>query len=126
MLYATYKNRLRSGPNPFIGIYGDNAFSGFSKYIGSFYGRECRYCGEVLTPQNIGLDHIVPLKRGGTSEMTNLDPGCCKRCNRRKGELTSYEYSSLLKFLEDKPIMKAIVIKRLSAAGFMFFKRTKV
>ena len=115
LLYATYKNRLRGKPNPFN-------IDSFREFVSPFYNSPCKYCKEILTPQNISLDHELPISRGGSVEMGNL---CliCKRCNRRKGELTKEEYLALLHFLRAFPDMEKILLKRLSAAGFMFFKR---
>ncbi len=41
----------------------------------------CQYCGEEAT----GIDHIIPLARGGTNGDENLVP-CCIRCNRIKND----------------------------------------
>lgn len=122
MLYATYKNRLKGQENYFVITYKDMGFLKFAEMVAPYYGKNCIYCSEILTTETISLDHIVPLKRGGSTSSLNLT--CiCKKCNRRKGELTHLEYAALLSYLENKPEMKAIVLKRLSAAGFMFFKR---
>jgi 5-methylcytosine-specific restriction endonuclease McrA len=43
----------------------------------------CAYCGTKLTKRNRSLDHVVPLLRGGTNDITNLVPSCL-RCNQRK------------------------------------------
>jgi len=62
--------------------------------VGHWY---CTYCGKQLTPiTNINipvahnsnsptLDHIVPLSRGGSSELHNLCLSC-KSCNNDKGD----------------------------------------
>ncbi|HUW15223.1 MAG TPA: HNH endonuclease, partial [Anaerolineae bacterium] len=44
-------------------------------------GRECAYCGST---ENLTLDHIVPLAKGGAHSPDNL---CvlCKSCNSSKG-----------------------------------------
>lgn len=41
----------------------------------------CVYCGST---ENIEIDHIVPLSRGGTHTPENLAPAC-RPCNRSKG-----------------------------------------
>lgn len=41
---------------------------------------KCRYCGST---KNLEVDHIIPLARGGTSDMSNLQT-LCADCNRRK------------------------------------------
>lgn len=42
---------------------------------------ECRYCGEPATE----IDHIVPISKGGTGELSNLVPAC-RSCNASKGD----------------------------------------
>lgn len=50
------------------------------------YGESCTNCG--LTPQETRLviDHILPIARGGLSEIRNLQL-LCAECNRIKGKL---------------------------------------
>ena len=44
----------------------------------------CQYCGTVLPPGELTLDHVMPRSRGGLSTWENL-VACCHACNRRKG-----------------------------------------
>ena len=39
----------------------------------------CAYCGDVANE----VDHIIPLKRGGSDDSDNL-VACCRTCNIRK------------------------------------------
>lgn len=43
----------------------------------------CRYCGQRFPPDQLSMDHIVPLARGGKSTRGNIVPACTD-CNRRK------------------------------------------
>ena len=57
---------------------------------------------------------MYPLSLGGDSTPNNLTI-ICKRCNTRKGHLTDKEYTSLLKFLKNKPDnMKNYVLRKLA------------
>jgi 5-methylcytosine-specific restriction endonuclease McrA len=52
-------------------------------------GHQCRYCGR---PANT-VDHIIPVKRGGSDEPTNLVAACAS-CNASKGAKTVEEWRS--------------------------------
>jgi 5-methylcytosine-specific restriction protein A len=43
----------------------------------------CHYCGEKFRPQELTLDHVVPLARGGVSNKSNI-VCACKDCNKNK------------------------------------------
>ena len=47
----------------------------------------CHYCRVKFPPQDLTMDHIVPLSRGGKSTKGNIVP-CCKTCNNKKKYLT--------------------------------------
>lgn len=51
----------------------------------------CAVCGERLDPADFTVDHIVPLCRGGSDRLENLQP-THRACNRRKGALTMVEW----------------------------------
>lgn len=46
-------------------------------------GRYCRLCGSI---NNLTIDHIMPIKDGGTSRFENLQL-LCFRCNNDKDKL---------------------------------------
>ncbi len=50
----------------------------------------CRYCGRKFPPEELTLDHIVPVSRGGRSTRGNLAV-CCRSCNQAKKYLTPAE-----------------------------------
>lgn len=73
----------------------------------------CRYCTGYFTLEQIVVDHVHPLARGGGVELENLDFPCGP-CNARKGKMTPEEYLLLLDFLENKiPLAKTDVLQRL-------------
>ena len=49
--------------------------------LAAHYGRCCLLCG---TGQELLVDHIIPLRRKGTSDIENLQI-LCRTCNFRKG-----------------------------------------
>lgn len=50
----------------------------------------CHYCKEKFPPEELTMDHIVPISRGGKSNKGNLVV-CCKECNTNKKYLTPVE-----------------------------------
>ena len=53
-------------------------------------GYTCQYCGDVHTPHELTLDHILPQSRGGKNVWENLVT-CCRKCNSKKSDLTPRE-----------------------------------
>lgn len=45
------------------------------------YGEICQHCKNT---ENIVIDHIIPLAKGGTNNLKNLQP-LCQSCNSKKG-----------------------------------------
>ncbi|MGE3536805.1 MAG: HNH endonuclease [Candidatus Tectimicrobiota bacterium] len=50
----------------------------------------CAYCEGTFAPDELTMDHIVPLARGGRSTRGNVVP-CCKPCNATKRYWTPAE-----------------------------------
>jgi 5-methylcytosine-specific restriction endonuclease McrA len=51
---------------------------------------ECHYCHRAVGGENLTLDHVVPVSRGGRSTRGNCVP-CCKECNNTKKSYTPAE-----------------------------------
>ena len=56
----------------------------------------CAYCGKTFRSDDLTMDHIIPLSRGGRSEKINIVP-CCKECNNQKRNLLPAEWEAYLK-----------------------------
>lgn len=55
----------------------------------------CYYCGKAFSVQELTMDHIVPLVRGGKSTKGNCVPAC-KECNNRKRHMLPIEWEEYL------------------------------
>ena len=66
------------------------------------YGTSCRYCGRKLDINNLVIDHIVPMAKGGNSNIENLQV-ICKTSNSMKGSLDESNFHLLLEWLETVP-----------------------
>ncbi len=55
----------------------------------------CEYCGGKFPPEELTMDHIVPVIRGGKSAKNNIAV-CCKECNNRKKYLLPSEWDEYI------------------------------
>jgi 5-methylcytosine-specific restriction endonuclease McrA len=62
----------------------------------------CPYCSDPLRPRTFSLDHRIPIERGGSWDLDNLDV-ICDPCNRAKGTMTGSEFESVLRVLREMP-----------------------
>lgn len=51
---------------------------------------KCHYCDDIFSAEELTMDHVVPLSRGGKSTKGNIVPSC-KLCNNEKKYLTPAE-----------------------------------
>ena len=62
---------------------------------------KCHYCGRATPPQELTMDHIVPIIRGGKSTKGNIVPAC-KECNTKKKYALPIEWEEYLKRLKEQ------------------------
>lgn len=55
----------------------------------------CYYCQRRVLFQELTMDHLVPLTRGGRSTRDNLVPAC-KDCNNKKKDMLPLEWEAYL------------------------------
>lgn len=55
----------------------------------------CYYCGKEVGRENLTMDHMIPLSRGGMSNKGNLVPSC-KECNNMKKYLLPVEWEEYM------------------------------
>ncbi|MCK5878429.1 MAG: HNH endonuclease [Holophagae bacterium] len=61
----------------------------------------CYYCGRKFSPEELTMDHLVPLTRGGCTTKGNVVP-CCKECNSRKKYLLPIEWQEYLETMKNE------------------------
>lgn len=59
----------------------------------------CHYCRRRVGRENLTMDHLVPLSRGGKSKKGNL-VAACKECNNKKRYLLPVEWDEYLRGLD--------------------------
>ena len=60
------------------------------------YNYQCAWCG---SKENLQLDHITPLSKGGSNWQFNCQP-LCRKCNASKGNKTTNVYQQYISFEE--------------------------
>lgn len=55
----------------------------------------CHWCGGTFPREELTMDHVVPIARGGASSRGNVVPAC-KECNNRKKYLLPIEWEEWL------------------------------
>lgn len=61
---------------------------------------KCYYCGKKFSPEELTMDHKIPISRGGKSEKNNLVPAC-KECNNKKKYLLPIEWEEYISNLKN-------------------------
>ncbi len=55
----------------------------------------CYYCGQRFSPDELTMDHIIPIIRGGKTTKNNI-AAACKECNNKKKYLLPMEWEEYL------------------------------
>lgn len=61
--------------------------------------RRCYYCGKEVPENELTMDHLIPLIRGGKSIKSNLVPSC-KNCNNKKKYMLPFEWEKYLESIQ--------------------------
>ncbi len=67
-------------------------------------GYSCQYCGKRFSPENLTLDHVIPISRGGKDTWTNV-VSACKKCNHQKGDSLLKEIGMTLRHRPKRPTL---------------------
>ena len=58
----------------------------------------CAYCGRHRNIKYMTIDHIIPLSKGGTDDISNLQ--CtCKACNNLKEDMFPSEFTDFIRHI---------------------------
>ena len=55
----------------------------------------CHWCGNSFPPEELTMDHVIPIARGGKASRNNVVPAC-KECNSKKKYLLPIEWDDYL------------------------------
>lgn len=62
---------------------------------------DCYYCGGRFHADELSMDHIVPIIRGGKSTRGNVVPAC-KECNSQKKHMLPMEWDDYLQSVKSE------------------------
>lgn len=79
----------------------------------------CQYCS---SGDNLTIDHVIPISRGGKWEWENLVTACA-RCNSRKGQKTLEQANMKLRKIPKAPKEYDIMAVPLTKSAFRTLKR---
>ncbi|KAJ1287903.1 hypothetical protein BS78_02G046300 [Paspalum vaginatum] len=79
----------------------------------------CQYCS---SGENLTIDHVIPISRGGKWEWENL-VAACARCNSRKGQKTLEQANMKLRKMPRAPKEYDIMAVPLTKSAFRTLKR---
>lgn len=94
------------------------------------YGGRCAYCGRELRPDEMQVDHIVPVWRGhgegsspygrvkGSDTPDNYNPAC-RACNFRKGTLSVEEFRKALREQCTGVVKRSFQVRQSIAYGLL-------
>lgn len=66
------------------------------------YGTKCKYCEKIIKIDTMVFDHIIPISKGGTSNIDNIQL-ICRTSNGMKGSLQEEHFHLLLDWLDTVP-----------------------
>ncbi|WP_044959741.1 HNH endonuclease signature motif containing protein [Butyrivibrio sp. WCD2001] len=75
----------------------------------------CPFCGELLTPDNAELDHIIPPRLGGKTEEKNMRY-LCRECNRRKANKYNVIFEYYYRLMQNKGMTDESLGKKIDYA----------
>jgi 5-methylcytosine-specific restriction endonuclease McrA len=79
--------------------------------VASSYGTPCRYCERTITLSVFVFDHLIPISKGGATEIANIQI-ICKTCNGMKGALSEENFLMLLAWLDQMPVELSTELRR--------------
>ena len=82
------------------------------------YDGHCAYCGRKISFDDMSIDHLLAVSKGGTDDVDNLIP-CCYLCNHQKDNMSVEEFRAYLEDItstldDHKPYRVALLYKKIA------------
>lgn len=92
-----------------------------AKWFGTqmYLGKECFLCFSAMTMMEASADHSVPLSKGGSNDLTNLQ-WVHKACNLQKGDMDLVSYRIMVTVLGQNLKKETVdrILMRLRMSGY--------
>ncbi len=85
----------------------------------------CAYCGEYIKYEDMQVDHIMPLHKGGADSIDNMLPAC-RSCNHYKSTLTLEQFRTNIERMPDTLTRDSTTYKIAVRFGVIKVVRPKV
>lgn len=79
---ARKTEKLKNGRRRAMG-FGSHSWDEWVSVV-AMAGNKCLKCGIIGTPESLSIDHVIPVIKGGSNFITNIQP-LCFSCNSSKG-----------------------------------------
>lgn len=81
-------------------------------------GGRCAYCGTRIAFDDMQVDHVVPLRKGGVDTIDNMLPAC-RSCNHYKSTLTVEQLGKAIERMPEVLMRDSVTYKNAVRFGLV-------
>ena len=85
----------------------------------------CAYCGCELKYDEMQIDHIIPLRKGGADTLENMLPAC-RSCNHYKSTLDLEDFRTMIERMPETLMRDSVTYKNAVRFGVVIPNKTPV
>ncbi|WP_133965165.1 HNH endonuclease [Eubacterium limosum] len=82
----------------------------------NMFDGHCAYCGCKIEYNEMQIDHVIPLRRGGADTVENMLPAC-RSCNHYKSTLDLEDFRKMIEKMPDTLIRDSVTYKNAVRFG---------
>lgn len=85
----------------------------------------CAYCGCKIEYNEMQIDHVIPLRRGGADTLENMLPAC-RSCNHYKSTLDVEDFRKMIEKMPDTLMRDSVTYKNAVRFGVVIPNKVSV
>lgn len=85
----------------------------------------CAYCGCKIKYEDMQIDHVVPLRKGGDDKLENMLPSC-RSCNHYKSTLDVEDFRKMIEKMPDTLMRDSVTYKNAVRFGVVIPNKVSV